>query len=80
MSRLRARKVKLFLHDDSINTMQYVIDTLSSVIPGCNALKAESIAVIVHNKGKCQIYHGNLKESIYLYAQLIKYGLHVSVQ
>jgi hypothetical protein len=60
--------------------MQYVIDTLSSVIPGCNTLKAESIAVIVHNKGKCQIYHGNLKESIYLYAQLIKYGLHVSVQ
>jgi len=76
----RNKKVRLFLHDDSVNSMDHVIETLSGIIPGCNVIKANSIALIVHNSGKCQIYHGFMKEAIYLYAQLVRNGLTVSVQ
>jgi len=80
MPKSKNRKVRLFLHDDSVNTVDHVIETLSGIVPGCNSLKAESIAMVTHTSGKCQIYHGNIKEAIYLYAQLARNGLHVSVQ
>ena len=80
MPNMRGRKVRLFLHDDSANTVDHVVDTLSGIVPGCNVFKAESIAMITHNSGKCQIYHGYMKEAIYLYAQLVRNGLTVSVQ
>jgi len=76
----RNKKVRLFLHNDSINSLEHVIETLTGIIPGCNIFKANSIAMITHNSGKCQIYHGHMKEAIYLYAQLVRNGLTVSVQ
>lgn len=80
MSKPRTRKIKIFLHNDSVNSFANVITVLTHVLPHCNPLRAESIATITHNAGKCQIFYGRFDESIYLYSQLIKHGLHVSVQ
>jgi len=80
MSKSKTRKMRIFLHNDSVNSFQNVIYVLTNVLPHCNILRAESIAQITHNTGKCQIYHGYFNESIVLYSQLVKHGLHVSVQ
>ena len=50
----------LVIHNDDINTFDWVIETLVEV---CKHTweQAEQCALIIHNKGKCAVKHGNFK-------------------
>ena len=50
----------LVIHNDDINTFDWVIETLVDV---CKHTweQAEQCALIIHNKGKCAVKHGNFK-------------------
>lgn len=48
----------LLLHNDEINTFNYVIKVLVEVC-GHDPCQAEQCAMITHFKGQCQIMHGS---------------------
>jgi ATP-dependent Clp protease adaptor protein ClpS len=72
------RQAKLVLHNDDINTFDYVMESLVEV---CNhsMTQAEQCATITHYKGKCDISSGTLKEMKEMRLQLISRGLKASV-
>ena len=76
----RRKRMKLYLLDDNENSFQYVIETLRSFIPMCNTLRAEQIAMIVHNTGECSIYSGFAPEIYMIYAMFQKAGLQVQIR
>tara|TARA_R110001592_G_C13005138_1_gene736265 strand:- start:102 stop:392 length:291 start_codon:yes stop_codon:yes gene_type:complete len=76
----RRKRMKLYLLDDNENSFQYVIETLRSFIPMCNSLRAEQIAMIVHNTGECSIYSGFAPEIYMIYAMFQKAGLQVQIR
>ena len=51
----------LILHNDNINTFEYVIETLCEVVHH-DELQAEQCALITHYKGKCDIKKGSVEE------------------
>ncbi len=69
---------KLVLHNDEINTFDYVMNTLVEV---CNhsLTQAEQCATITHYKGKCEVRTGKLKEMKELRYKLISKGLKATV-
>ena len=69
---------KLVLHNDDINTFDYVMNTLVEV---CNhsLTQAEQCATITHYKGKCEVRTGALKEMKDLRYKLISKGLKATV-
>ena len=74
------KRIYLYLLNDNHNSTEYVIRTLMAVLPSCNSLRAEQLALITHNNGECLIYD-SLNSSIYImYAQLQKLGLSVDVR
>lgn len=75
----RRRKFKIYLLDDEFNSFEHVIAVLTTLLPGCNSIRAESIAMITHNVGQCHIYSGFAPEAFVLYANLKKSGLTVSL-
>ena len=76
----RRRTLKLYLVNDSVNTVDHVITALSSYVPFVNTLRAEQMAIIAHNKGRCQIYHGKINDVFFMHAQLMREGLHVEMR
>ena len=66
--------------NDDINSFDNVIHILTKFVPMCNALRAEQIAILVHESGKCHIYTGFAPEIYILYAQLQKQGLTVQLK
>jgi ATP-dependent Clp protease adaptor protein ClpS len=72
------RMGKLVLHNDDINTFDYVMNTLVEV---CNhsLTQAEQCATITHYKGKCEVRTGLLKEMKELRYKLISKGLKATV-
>ena len=72
------QQAKLVLHNDDINTFDYVMEALVEV---CNhsLTQAEQCATITHYKGKCEVRSGTLKEMKELRYQLISKGLKASV-
>mgnify|MGYP002624015337 FL=1 len=70
----------LYLLNDNENSFEYVIQSLCSILPLCNTLRAEQIAMIVHNTGECNIYSGFAPEIYLLYAHLQKLGLTVQIR
>ena len=46
----------------------------------CNSLRAEQIAMLVHNSGECHIHTAFPPEIYILYAQLQKEGLTVQLK
>ena len=78
--RPRRKRIYLYLLDDDYNTMEYVMKSLMVILPMCNSLRAEQLAMITHNNGECLI-HTSLNSTIYvMYAQLQKLGLNVDVR
>lgn len=69
---------KLVLHNDEINTFDYVMNTLVEV---CNhsLTQAEQCATITHYKGKCEVRTGVMKEMKDLRYKLISKGLKATV-
>lgn len=68
----------LVLHNDDINSLDYVMEVLVDV---CNhsVTQAEQCAMITHYKGKCDVRSGSFKEMKELRCQLISRGLKASV-
>ena len=78
--RRRRKRMNLYLLNDEENTVDYVIDVLKSFLPMCNTLRAEQIAMIVHNTGECSIYSGFAPEIYLIFAAFQKSGLSVQIR
>ena len=78
--RKRRKRLHLYLIDDDYNTFDNVIYSLQQVLPMCNALTAEQLAMIVHNVGEAQLYSGFGNDVYIKYAQLQKLGLNVDIR
>tara|TARA_R100001230_G_C5472420_1_gene26750 strand:+ start:55 stop:294 length:240 start_codon:yes stop_codon:yes gene_type:complete len=72
--------MNLYLLNDNENSIEYVMQSLKSFIPMCNVLRAEQIAMIVHNTGECDIYSGFAPEIYMIYAAFQKAGLNVQIR
>ena len=72
------QQATLVLHNDNINTFDYVMESLVEVCDH-SMTQAEQCATITHYKGKCDIRSGTLKEMKELRYQLISRGLKASV-
>ena len=74
------KRIYLYLLNDNHNSVEYVIKSLMTVLPVCNSLRAEQLALITHNNGEC-LLRDSLNSSIYImYASLQKLGLSVDVR
>ena len=71
-------QARLILHNDDINTFDYVMETLIDVCDH-SMTQAEQCATITHYKGKCEVRTGTIKEMNELRYQLISHGLKASV-
>ena len=70
----------LYLMNDDQNSFDYVISILTSILPMCNTLRAEQIAILVDGAGECSVYSGFAPEIYLLYAALQKAGLKVEIR
>jgi ATP-dependent Clp protease adaptor protein ClpS len=68
----------LVLHNDDVNTFDYVMDTLVEVCDH-SLTQAEQCATITHYKGKCEVRTGPFSEMKELRFELISRGLKASV-
>lgn len=71
-------KAKLVLHNDDVNSFDYVMETLVDVC-GHSLTQAEQCATITHYKGKCEVRSGSFPEMKELRYKLIARGLKASV-
>ena len=72
------RHASLVLHNDDINSFDYVMETLVEICDQ-SLTQAEQCATITHYKGKCEIRSGPFCEMKELRYQLISRGLKASV-
>ena len=72
--------MSLYLMNDDLNSFENVIYLLSKHVPMCNTLRAEQIAMLVHNSGECHVHTGFPPEIYILYAQIQKSGLQVKLK
>lgn len=68
----------LILHNDEINTFDYVIDTLIEVCKH-NVLQAEQCTTIVHLKGKCSVKEGPMELLRTYKDELVRKGLRATI-
>jgi ATP-dependent Clp protease adaptor protein ClpS len=68
----------LILHNDNVNTFDYVIDTLCEVCHH-NEEQAEQCALITHYKGKCDIKKGTIDELLPIRDTLVNRELSVTI-
>lgn len=68
----------LILHNDDVNTFDFVIETLVDV---CNHdhQQAEQCALITHFKGKCDIKHGDFELLEGMMNELHRRGLSATI-
>ena len=78
--RRRRKRMNLYLKNDDKNSFDYVMQSLMSFLPMCNILRAEQIAMIVHNTGECSIYSGFAPEIYLIYTAFQKSGLDVEIR
>ena len=71
-------QARLVLHNDDINTFDYVMDTLVEVCDH-SLTQAEQCATITHFKGKCEVKSGTFAAMKELRYKLISRGLKASV-
>ncbi|OFX27601.1 MAG: hypothetical protein A2033_04985 [Bacteroidetes bacterium GWA2_31_9] len=69
----------LVLHNDEVNTFEYVIDILIKVCEHNNE-QAEQCAYITHYKGKCDIKKGSFDYLKAYKDDLINKGLNVTIE
>ena len=68
----------LILHNDDVNTFDFVIETLVEVC-GHNPLQAEQCAFLVHHKGKCGVKKGSYADLEPLCLTLLQKGLSATI-
>ena len=71
-------QAKLVLHNDDINTFDYVMEILMEVCDH-SMTQAEQCATITHFKGKCEVRSGSFTAMKELRYQLISKGLKATV-
>jgi len=69
----------LILHNDEINTFDYVIETLVDVCKHDNT-QAEQCAWITHHRGKCDIKKGQVEVLKPFKDEIINRGLTVTIE
>ena len=69
----------LILHNDEINTFDFVIDTLVEVCKH-DSTQAEQCAWITHHHGKCDVKKGNFNILKPLKDEIINRGLTVTIE
>lgn len=75
----KAERVRdLVLHNDDVNTFDFVIETLVEIC-GHNLLQAEQCAYIVHYKGKCVVKKGSYDDLEPLCLELLRRGLSATI-
>ena len=72
------KKANLVLHNDDVNTFDYVMDILVEVCDH-SMNQAEQCATITHFKGKCEVRSGSGSEMKELRYKLISRGLKATV-
>ena len=72
-------EAKLVLHNDEINTFDYVMEVLIEICEH-SMTQAEQCATITHFKGKCEVKSGSFIEMKELRYQLISRGLKATVE
>ena len=68
----------LILHNDDVNTFDFVIETLVEVC-GQNSIQAEQCAFIVHHNGKCGVKKGSFDDLKPFCLALLDKGLSASI-
>jgi ATP-dependent Clp protease adaptor protein ClpS len=75
----KAEQLKdLILHNDDVNTFDFVIETLVEVC-GQNPLQAEQCAFIVHHNGKCGVKRGTYEVLKPMCQALLDKGLSATI-
>lgn len=74
----KARTREIILHNDDVNTFEFVIETLMQV---CNhsLQQAEQCTYLIHYKGKCSVKVGTLVELKPICIQLLDRGLSAEI-
>ena len=72
--------MELYLLNDDVNSFDYVIQSLTDLLPMCNILRAQQIALLVDGRGECSIYSGFAPEIYILYATFQKLGLNMQIR
>jgi len=73
------RESDLVLHNDDINSFDYVIDTLVEICDH-SSVQAEQCTMIAHYKGKCTVRSGNRSEMGELRYRLVLKGLKATIE
>ncbi len=76
----RRKRMELYLLNDDVNSFDYVIQSLTDLLPMCNILRAQQIALLVDGRGECSIYSGFAPEIYILYATFQKLGLNMQIR
>ena len=69
----------LLLHNDEVNTFEFVMDALVEVCKH-SANQAEQCAMITHYKGKCDVLSGEVSELKEVRDELISRGLKATIE
>ncbi|AZJ33730.1 MULTISPECIES: ATP-dependent Clp protease adaptor ClpS [Tenacibaculum] len=72
------RKHEIVLHNDDVNTFDFVIDSLVTV---CDHTleQAEQCTILVHYKGKCSVKTGEYKDLEPRCSKLLELGLSAEI-
>jgi len=68
----------LVLHNDDVNTFDYVIDSLVEIC-GHDPIQAGQCAFITHHRGKCDVKKGEVSILTPMYQSLMDRGLLVTI-
>ncbi len=79
LSKGDSKSKMLLLHNDNINSFDYVINSLCEVCDH-DDVQAEQCAFITHFTGKCQIKIGTVEELLPLKNRLLTKNLSVTIQ
>lgn len=69
---------QLILHNDDVNTFDFVIDTLIEVCDH-DPIQAEQCAIMVHFRGQCEVKSGSYAELLKPYTIMQSRELTVSI-
>lgn len=69
----------LVLHNDDVNTFEFVMDTLEEVCEH-SPVQAEQCAMITHYKGRCEILRGEISELKLTRKELMSRGLSTTIE
>lgn len=69
----------LVLHNDDVNTFEFVMETLIDVCRH-SSNQAEQCAMIAHYKGKCEVLSGELNKLKEIRSELIARGLTATIE